>query len=270
MKTALTIVGVAIVSLTSLVACSKTPSGGSPNAAIIGGQVVSQTDTIARSTALLLMYNPKTHDAFICSSVLVTNDTLLSAAHCFFDEATGRARGAAYVKFVIFKTSFDIQSSESFRDAYTLSESSYVTHPKYSNSTLANDIAVIRLPKALLPGLAPAKILTSMNGVKDVTVAGFGLSSASTAFPRVSVLKFLKTTLGSRRDSNAPLTISVRTSASQRPAIGDSGGPAFATVNGVTYVWGLDSHALDSLDHEYYTPIAPYLDFIKQSARRLR
>lgn len=245
------------------------PSGDSLDVGIIGGQVVSPKDAIAKSTALLLMYNAQTHDAFICSSVLVTSDVLLSAAHCFFDEATGRTRGANYVKFVIFKTSFDIQSPDSFQNAYTLSESSYITHPKYSNSTLANDMTVIRLPKALLPGLAPMKILNSMGGVKDVTVAGFGLSTASTAMSRISVLKLLKTQLGSKRDANAPLAISVKTSNSQRPATGDSGGPAFATVGGVTSVWGLDSHALNSSDYEYYTPIAPYLDFIKQSARKL-
>lgn len=263
-----------LILMLALAACARTtPSGdGDLNVGIIGGSGVQAADPIAASTAFILLYNARTHDAATCSAVLLSNDILATAAHCFWP-ASGPRRDGSYVKFVVFGTSVDIQSADTFKRAITIPETSYALHPGYSNLSNKDSLALIRLPTPLPKGLIPAKILPPTVSIANpVTVAGFGITSEDQAVqpPNLYTLKSLAMTLGKVVDADCPLCVNLNEAPNARPAHGDSGGPGFTTVNGVTYVWGVDSHSKDdSYTNEFYTPLAPYISWIQQTAKAL-
>jgi|GEM_PF-5872101 len=261
---------IALLALLAACARSNAPIGELP-VGIIGGRAVGSGDLIARSTAFVLLYDSQTHDAAMCSAVLISKDLLLTAAHCFWP-ASGPRRDRSYTKFVIFGGPVDIQSAETFKRAIVIPETNYALHPGYSNQSNKDSIALIRLPTLAPTSATPVRILPpSLKPANPVTVAGFGIEADSSSQPpTVYNLNSLVTTLGSNQDPDCPVCVNLRETPIARPAHGDSGGPAYSNLNGVTYVWGIDSHTINSAyTDEYYTPIAPYLSWIQQTGKAL-
>lgn len=244
---------------------------------IIGGQLIPQTSSVVQSTAFVFLYNKATHDGEVCSGVLVANDLVLTAAHCFHPQGQ-TPRGRTYSKFVIFGTHVDLGAPDALKQAYVIGEDSYAIDPTFEPATFANDMAVLRLKGRLLPGLIPAKILKEIsilsNAKQPVIVAGFGLSSAQTTDAALAYrLRYLTTMPALIKDPRAAGTLSIVTSATHTPALGDSGGPAFTSDNGVRYVWGIDSFNLSSSTNssygEFYTVIARHLSWLNRAAAQL-
>ena len=254
-------------------ACARSDGGRGLNAnvdlGIIGGSAVAASDPIAASTAFIMLYNSHSKESSVCSAVLVSPDILLTAAHCFVPKS-GPRRDYGYTKFVFFGTRVDIQSSAQVASAITFTEAKYTVHPNFLSTRDDFDIAVIRLPKPAPASVKPARILAdSSKAANPITLAGYGLTSDTSKVPNVSMLNKMTATLSSARDSRAPESRAVTISKKQRPNHGDSGGPAFTTVGGVTYVWALDSRIAKDSKTEYYTPIAPYLAWIQQASKQL-
>jgi secreted trypsin-like serine protease len=244
------------------------------NTGIIGGEKVQANDPIRKSTAFILLYNRQTKDMFACSGVLVAPDLIVTAAHCFIP-ATQPPRGASYLKFVLFTDQvdhIDLNSPDLLKGAYRFGEDSYLPQPNYVKGSNLHDVAVIRLKGPLRPGLAPVAIMKNikplLSETQKTTVAGFGNTSENDTSPLLD-LKKLTTTMALQMDPEALTCRPIATTPSQTPAHGDSGGPAFVTVNGQTYVWGVDSHSIVNAPYEYYTVLARYISWISQVAPTL-
>lgn len=150
----------------------------------------------------------------LCTATLVGQKTVLTAAHCIKPGSTH--------KFYVGG------------QAYTAAQT--IRHPQYNGYTLSNDIALVLLASA--PPITPSAIaISSPNVGLEVTLIGYGVTSehgTDSGIKRMAKNTIAQLTstkmvfLGSGGDTG-------------NTCYGDSGGPAFATLNGSEVVVGVTS-----------------------------
>jgi Trypsin len=154
-----------------------------------------------------------------CTGTLVAPNVVLTAAHCVYVTGPGAV-------------SFDATAAP----AGAAVPITWRAHPAFVPATLENDVGVVLLaaPAPVAPALLPAGNLDALDGA-TVRVVGFGRAAPGDTSP-------------ARRQSGtavvtarAQATFSIAPAPSQ-PCIGDSGGPAFATVSGREVIAGVDSY----------------------------
>jgi hypothetical protein len=150
----------------------------------------------------------------LCTATLVGKKTVLTAAHCI-------KPGSSHTFHV---------GGQSYTAAQT------IRHPQYNGYSLTNDIALVLLQSA--PPITPSAIATSNPNVGlQVTLVGYGVTSengtdsgikriAKNTIAQMSATKVVF--LGSGGDTG-------------NTCYGDSGGPAFSTLNGSEVVVGVTS-----------------------------
>lgn len=160
-----------------------------------------------------------------CTAVVIADDAVLTAAHCVSGVSPERARVTASIE----------------ADGETTPARSIQVHPDYDPDTLANDIAIVRVQRAL--GIMPLPLhRRSMDAAwigRHVSVVGYGRTSAEDA---ASGIKRIGTSVVTAV-SSAEITLGP---APNRPCVGDSGGPAIADVEGVPTVVALTSGGDDA------------------------
>jgi secreted trypsin-like serine protease len=202
------------------VSSNSLASSVSDSARVFGGQAVSAQDPIAASTVSV-------HAEFgrICTGTLISNTAVLTAGHCIISPT--------------LSVRFGINGDET--SAPTIAVSRSIVHPLFNmGPTPRNfyDVAVLILEQPAPAGYTPAALLKDPNVVQNkvvLTVAGFGRSNPN--LPSDGSLN--KANLSVVDSQFTPVEFLLSQTAGAGSCFGDSGGPAYATVNGVLYVAGV-------------------------------
>uniref|UniRef100_A0AAG5D651 Peptidase S1 domain-containing protein n=1 Tax=Anopheles atroparvus TaxID=41427 RepID=A0AAG5D651_ANOAO len=148
----------------------------------------------------------------LCGGSVLTNNFILTAAHCVVSGATTLANGGTAIM-----GAHNRNVNEATQQRIAFSTGGIIRHPQYSPTNIRNDIAVVRLNSAITytariqPARLPARSDSRQFGGFTGTVSGFGRTSdASTATSAVAQNVCLDGANGRSScngDSGGPLTV---------------------------------------------------------------
>lgn len=180
-----------------------------------------------------------------CSGTLVTNQVVVTAAHCVTTGSGGTSSAGSIAVYVGDDPSVDLASH-----VYTVSE--VQRHPSYSTSTLYNDIAVLRLSSPISEGYAPVSHLPSSLAITSADIgstmnfAGFGYQETGAYGDKMQIdlpLGALGCGVSGCPSSGSTSTqVSYSQTGGYGPCSGDSGGPMFINRGGTVYLAGVTSY----------------------------
>lgn len=236
---------------------------------IINGVPVDSNDPILSSTVAL-------YDRFsglpFCTGTLLTNNILVTAAHCM--------EGMSPSRIVVgFGKDVDIKKAQFRRVVGGVIHTDYLKlTPSQANDSRSQnwgDLGLIKFDGVLPAGFAPAMILNDMSLLKngdDVTLAGYGIIDGLKEIPTKALLK----TSVQIKDAKFSLTeVEIAPSNGHAACHGDSGGPAFIKLNGRDVVFGATSRtatiasAKSCLDGSIYTVLSAHLNWLKTNIQKL-
>lgn len=224
-------------------------SADQTSSGIIGGTEVSSTDSISKSTVAIF-------DAYggqLCSGSLITDNIVLSAAHCV---------GLAPKYMVII---FDV-------DAETILNNSagafkkLLAHPRVrqvekvvvsatwksrqNEATDTGDVSIFKFTGKAPTGYAPAKMLKDVSVLQNgalVTLAGYGITQGQPQ-SGTAVLRQVQVAIADNKYSSTEIKLDQ--TQGHGACHGDSGGPAFVQVNGENLLWGITSRGVDDAKND--------------------
>jgi secreted trypsin-like serine protease len=271
-----------------LSACGVDSKQTSSDTKIVGGEEVSETQNDIRRWATVGITtdlqkpttgeSPMDNGKSFCTGTLISKTVIVTAAHCLqkFDPETQQKEEELILPNVSdFVVYFDTKVNP---NGHYVRARAVIPHPKWSpKETLApspssppNDIGVIVLEEAAPDKAKPAKIGGNVNLSEgdSIYLAGYGVTK-------------------SRNNNDTGILRQVRTDYGKidRPAkrfsvgkygygacAGDSGGPAYAKVNGVYEVIGATSTGAEIFGQclgilNNYTDVRPYKSWIASVSR---
>ncbi len=218
-----------------LLACApplETSSTGSVQQGIIGGT----TDSGDPSVVLVVATKGKSEQAF-CTGEVVSPHVVLSAAHCVDPDTLG-STGFTFQIFLgnNINDSTQQQTASNFVD---VSETHFNSLFDPSQVDSGNDISVLITKTALpVPSLPMNRTALDPSMVgQNLRLVGYGINSGTDS---------QGSTAGTKRQTSSPLKmydsllINYGTS-THNTCEGDSGGPAFLTINGTEVIAGITS-----------------------------
>ena len=201
---------------------------------IVGGQATSSLPAVGN---ILRFGSPH------CTGTVIGPRTIVTAAHCLQVNASS-------LTFAI--------GGNAFQPDAVVGVQSVTPHPNYNPNSLTNDIGYITLSQNA--PVEPMGLLESMDSSfvgTELVFVGYGASNG-----------FSQTGSGIKRFVNMPISqVGATQFAYQTPGKntcnGDSGGPAFAQVNGTLLVAGVTSYGdANCVDFGVDTRVDTYKDFL--------
>lgn len=253
-----------IVSSLALAGCSpQTQNSAGINTAgdgIIGGVEVQSGDKIQQS--IVAIYDNT--EGALCTGSLLPNNLVLTAAHCIGADVNQM--------FILFDTKL---SKNSFRLKIDKAEVSPYWASQQNQNLNTGDIALIHFVGDVPAGYKPASFISSSNAkllAKGATVvlAGYGISNGVTQ-EGAGVLRV--TTVKIENPKFSASEIELNQTAGQGACHGDSGGPAYISINGKYYLWGLTSRGVDDpandcSKYSAYTNALVYKAWLNKTANK--
>ncbi len=239
-------------------------TGASPT--IIGGQPVQANDEIAQFVVGIA--HPE-YGVF-CTGVLIQKNIVLTAAHC-----TDFVR-SVQEHVIVFGS--DLEGDFQLRTI--LGGRTTLNWPLLSTEELDNpqaewgDLALLKFEGEAPQGFSPAPILVNASQlIKDmnVDIFGYGLTSFN---PHMETKKLMKATVKLSNPFYTSSEFLLEQYEGRGACRGDSGGPAFARINGKPFLIGITSRAARN-DVELctagsiYSNVARQLNFIFETIRFL-
>lgn len=203
------------------VACAAAPADEEPVTGTVA-QAITNGDSDTNDDAVVaLMVNGEV----FCSGTLIANYMVVTAAHCVTPEPPDH---------VYFGS-----NPKNETGSFLVEVAQVNAHPKFDEDALTNDIAVVLLKT---PAPVKPKAYASSSTLSDddyagleLRIVGFGATSAGQ-----DSFKALKRDGATKIDSVQSASFKFVPSPSQT-CNGDSGGPAFATLNGKELLVGVTS-----------------------------
>jgi hypothetical protein len=202
---------------------------------IVGGSATSSLPAVGA-----LIRFGSTH----CTGTLISARRVVTAAHCL------QGVSASSLRFAI--------GPNAAQPEFSLAVASVTAHPQYNSSQLTNDIGYVDLAENA--PVAPMRVLTSMDSSfvgQEFVFVGYGVSNG-----------FSQTGAGTKRFVNMAISqVMAKQFRYQVPnkntCNGDSGGPAFAQVNGELFVAGVTSYGdANCVQYGVDTRTDTYIDFL--------
>lgn len=197
------------------------------------------------TVALLQRSGSSIYPDIFCSGTLISPDVVVTAAHCLEVRKGKRVSAAPPSSVAVYVG--DATYSDPDGLAYAAVET--VLHPSYNPSSLANDIALIRISPPVAH-VAPVPALPASLGFSSATLgetlnfAGFGDDEWGQSNVKLQANGSLGglgcAVAGCYGQSDAATQLSY-TQYESGPCFGDSGGPAFVQRGGTWYLGGVTS-----------------------------
>jgi V8-like Glu-specific endopeptidase len=206
--------------------CTPPVTVGETRAPIIGGSV----DNADPGVVLLFAQVPGSQSGSLCSAEIVSPHVVLTAAHCVAPSEVGQG-----AQFVVYPgVNFD-QAQQA--DLLAVSETHFDAQFSTQNVQAGHDIgvAILAKPTAITPLPVNRTPLDTTFVGKPVRFVGYGLDDSAA-----------QTGAGTKRQTTTTLSDYTAllvhfTDGLHETCNGDSGGPAFMTVNGKEVIVGLTS-----------------------------
>lgn len=230
---------------------------------IVGGEIVTAADPIAKSTVALEISVPE--GTALCTGSIIADDLIVTAAHCVQAHGTG------------MRILFGLKSNSS---AITRKASDARVPQEYQgeNSTGIDqyDIGLVRFPGGLPAGYVAAQVLPESIALADnesVTLSGYGITDGST---HAGSGTLRKTDVKIKIANYGRTEVLLDQSKGHGACHGDSGGPAVVKANGNLYVWGVTNRGApddapdDCLHEAVYTKINAHTAWLGSATQDMR
>lgn len=231
--------------------------------AIVGGKLASTKDWVAHHIVGLMITDGPTHQQAICTGTIISEDTVMTAAHCMPDP-----KGSLEVRFGLKI----LDGSGRFKSAHVSGYKANELYKSHSENTKeTHDIALVHFDGGLPAGFVPAEILQSDNVLEDgaiVTLSGYGVSNGVTN-QGSGILR--KVDVNILHADFSKSEVEIDQSASKGACYGDSGGPAFVQSGKQLFVWGVTSRGANGCaSTSVYTKATAYRSWISKTMTALR
>lgn len=235
---------------------------------IVGGEAVLEDDAVAAHTVGI--FNLR-YGSIICTGTLVSRNLVLTAGHC-----SSRNPGDLAIAFTNkIPTSFD-----EVRQLKLLKVIAGETHPEWARNTFMTtknwgDMSLLRFDGDLPDGYKPARLLSNLDRLQkdgDVTMAGFGWTNG----PKKTEATRLNKALVKIEDPKfSEMEILFNQTNGKGACHGDSGGPAYITLNGNLVLVGVTSRGHDDPrdtceQFAVFTSVATQIAWLKTAAVELQ
>lgn len=255
--------------------------------AIVGGQKLDAAHPVTNHVVMVIttiLDNPQPTKQIVCTGTLISDHTVLTAAHCF------NTKSIPSVTYIIAST--DLYCSSGYNKNLSFEASSVTVHPQYIKDTEPKsdqpyyDLAVVKF-KGILPAKFKPVSFSSLSidniaaSSLGIIMAGYGkVSTSDSSYPE---LRFVSKTASqvflSKTDNVSGKLINlvsemnifgVKQTDSHGVCSGDSGGPLLIKNNNeyqilgvASYIEGYNKNTLCENSNSYYTYTENYLNWIK-------
>jgi len=233
--------------------CAGEPADRSPDAeGYVGHAIINGTPANGGIYNAVVGLHQRVGDsAYItpfCSGTLVTEDVVITAAHCLDTAKGGPPKAMDPLALAIYVGN----NAATDPSPILIPVAETAVHSGYNRSAILNDVAAVRLAFAVpasivtpVPHLPASLGFTSADIGINLNFAGFGIDENNNLGVKLETdlpLGGLGCTVYGCPSVDDPATQISYVQDNSGPCSGDSGGPAFINRNGTTYLAGLTSY----------------------------
>ncbi len=255
---------------------------GSPNdSSIVNGVEVQQDSPEALATVALYFPRSANGNAIssFCTGVLISEDLVLTAGHCFADFAKEIKVSPKILQENVL-IGFGLKDAKDSSDPEVVFRhvANFQVNPNYVVGSIAHatteamyDMTLVRLDQSAPGSAKPVQLITDASILKaglKLTLAGFGLLSAQ---PMVETTKMMKVNVQVDNPSITKTQFTFKVVKGKSSCSGDSGGPAYVKLsNGDLGVIGVTSWGDKTCKHiGAYTSVPALADWIQSTSQSL-